>query len=88
VKVTTPATGHAQEFQIPPAEVDAFWDPKRQPVELDKTELPVGLTYGLINVRTDGKHIMCGYRLEKTGGYDVLVFKAGVDVPGACCPDK
>jgi len=36
--------------------------------------------YGLVNVRTDGRLIMCATMLEKNNDFDMKVFHAGVDV--------
>lgn len=38
--------------------------------------------YGLVNVRTDGQHILCATMLEAASDFDVKVFCAGVDVQG------
>jgi len=38
--------------------------------------------YGLVNVRTDGQHILCATMLEAASDFDVKVFRAGVDVQG------
>jgi hypothetical protein len=41
--------------------------------------LSTGLTYGLVNIRTDGRHILCGTRKESAKDFDCRVFQAGVD---------
>jgi beta-lactamase superfamily II metal-dependent hydrolase len=44
--------------------------------------LPVSsdLVYGLVNVRTDGEHVICATMEEKGNDFDTKVFKAGIDV--------
>lgn len=37
------------------------------------------LVYGLINVRTDGAHVLCAYMKEGGSDFDVQVFRAGVE---------
>lgn len=39
--------------------------------------LSTDLIYGLVNIRTDGKHILCATMEEKGNDFDVKVFKAG-----------
>lgn len=46
---------------------------------LAKTPIATDLVYGLVNVRTDGQHILCGTMLEKGSDFDIKVIKAGVD---------
>jgi beta-lactamase superfamily II metal-dependent hydrolase len=45
--------------------------------KLDWTPISTDLIYGLVNVRTDGNHILCATMLEKGNDFDVKVFKAG-----------
>ncbi|HKQ80130.1 MAG TPA: MBL fold metallo-hydrolase [Blastocatellia bacterium] len=47
---------------------------------LTKTPISTDLVYGLVNVRTDGEHILCGMMEESGSDFDVKVFKAGIDV--------
>jgi hypothetical protein len=49
-----------------------FTDLEPLPVALD-------LVYGLINIRTDGTRILCGYMKEGSSDFDLQVFKAGVE---------
>jgi beta-lactamase superfamily II metal-dependent hydrolase len=47
---------------------------------LKYTPVSADLVYGLVNVRTDGEHVLCA-TLEETGkDFDLKVFRAGVDV--------
>ncbi|MBI5472368.1 MAG: MBL fold metallo-hydrolase [Ignavibacteriae bacterium] len=46
---------------------------------LTHTPISTDLIYGLINVRTDGERILCGYMKENTSDFDIQVFRAGVD---------
>ena len=41
------------------------------------------LVYGLVNIRTDGEHVLMATMEEKGTDFDVKVFRAGVDVGGA-----
>jgi len=43
--------------------------------------MSVDLIYGLVNIRTDGKEILCATMEEKGSDFDIKVFKAGKDVP-------
>ncbi|MDQ3696917.1 MAG: MBL fold metallo-hydrolase [Gemmatimonadota bacterium] len=44
---------------------------------LDGLALSTNLVYGLVNVRTDGRHILCATMEEAGTEFDVKVFKAG-----------
>ena len=46
---------------------------------LAKTSVSSDLVYGLVNVRTDGQHILCGTMIEKGSDFDIKVFRAGLD---------
>ena len=45
--------------------------------DLERTPISTDLIYGLVNVRTDGKKIMCATMEEKGQDFDLKVFKAG-----------
>lgn len=45
--------------------------------DLEHTPIATDLIYGLVNVRTDGKKIMCATMEEKGQDFDLKVFKAG-----------
>jgi beta-lactamase superfamily II metal-dependent hydrolase len=47
---------------------------------LSYTPVSTDLVYGLVNVRTDGEHVLCGTMEESGKDFDVKVFQAGVDV--------
>lgn len=47
---------------------------------LKYTPVSSDLVYGLVNVRTDGEHVLCGTMEESGKDFDVKVFQAGVDV--------
>ena len=49
---------------------------------LERTPLSTDLIYGLVNVRTDGRSILCGTLREDGAGFDVQVFKAGESPTG------
>jgi hypothetical protein len=40
------------------------------------------LIYGLVNVRTDGKSILCATKEETGSDFDINVFKAGMSPTG------
>lgn len=44
---------------------------------LVRTPLATDLIYGLVNVRTDGIHVLCATMREKGNDFDVKVFQAG-----------
>jgi beta-lactamase superfamily II metal-dependent hydrolase len=46
---------------------------------LDATPISTDLVYGLINVRTDGSRVLCGYMKEEGNDFDIKVFLAGVE---------
>jgi hypothetical protein len=46
---------------------------------LRRVPISTDLVYGLINVRTDGTHILCATMEESGTDFDVKVFRAGVD---------
>ncbi|MBZ5553444.1 MAG: hypothetical protein LAO21_12040 [Acidobacteriia bacterium] len=46
--------------------------------DLKNTPVAAGLVYGLVNIRTDGQHILCATLKESGNDFDVKVFKAGV----------
>lgn len=48
-------------------------EPTYRPLEL--TPLSTDLVYGLVNVRTDGQHVLCATMEEKGNDFDVKVFR-------------
>lgn len=48
---------------------------------LDEVPVETDLVYGLVNVRTDGVHVLTGTLEESGSDFDVKVFRAGVDAP-------
>jgi hypothetical protein len=55
-------------------------DERRPFRRLKYTPVSSDLVYGLVNVRTDGEHILCATMEEKGKDFDVKVLQAGVDV--------
>jgi beta-lactamase superfamily II metal-dependent hydrolase len=47
---------------------------------LKYTAVSSDLVYGLVNVRTDGEHVLCATMEESGKDFDAKVFRAGVDV--------
>ena len=45
---------------------------------MERMPLASGLVYGLVNIRTDGNHILCATMEESGHDFDVKIFKAGV----------
>ncbi len=45
---------------------------------MERMPLASGLVYGLVNIRTDGDHILCATMEESGNDFDVKIFKAGV----------
>ena len=46
---------------------------------LDEVPISTDLIYGLINIRTDGERVLCGYMEEQGNNFDIQAFKAGVE---------
>jgi len=46
---------------------------------LDQMPIADDLVYGLINVRTDGTRVLCGYMKEHGNDFDIQVFRGGVE---------
>lgn len=46
--------------------------------KFSSTPVATDLVYGLVNVRTDGQHIMCATLEEKGNDFDIKVFQAGI----------
>lgn len=68
-----PKTVKPEDTEVKPQQSKAQYRP------LERTPLSTDLIYGLVNVRTDGAHILCATMEEKGTDFDVKVFKAGVD---------
>jgi beta-lactamase superfamily II metal-dependent hydrolase len=74
--VTVPdedTTGTTREVDADDAKVRVKDKPPRG---FDVTPLATGLIYGLVNVRTDGKRILCAIHNEEKHDFDVIVFEA------------
>jgi beta-lactamase superfamily II metal-dependent hydrolase len=46
---------------------------------LDHTPVSTDLVYGLINVRTDGERVLCGYMKEGSQDFELQLFRGGVE---------
>jgi beta-lactamase superfamily II metal-dependent hydrolase len=46
---------------------------------LDDTPISTDLVYGLINVRSDGERVLCGYMKEGSQDFELQVFRGGVE---------
>jgi hypothetical protein len=69
-----PATNvNIDNFQVQPDVTRAKFRP------LADVPISHDLVYGLVNVRTDGKHILCATMKESSTDFDVKIFQAGVD---------
>ncbi|HNX17531.1 MAG TPA: MBL fold metallo-hydrolase [Methanoregula sp.] len=53
------------------------WDEKYH--LLSKVNIATGLVYGLVNIRTDGRFILCATMRETGKSFDYYTFQAGVD---------
>ncbi len=69
----TMAAANASKAKIKLDEDKAFFRP------LKKVPCSSKLVYGLVNIRTDGKYILCATMEEKGNDFDYKVFRAGVD---------
>lgn len=67
-----PQTFDPKAVSVRPGESRASYQPLR------RTPVMTDLVYGLVNVRTDGKHILCATMEEKGKDFDHKVFRAGV----------
>lgn len=67
--VTIPAS----EAEVKVSERGAKYRP------LDEMPIAADLVYGLINVRTDGTRVLCGYMKEGGTDFDLQVFRGGVE---------
>ena len=63
---------HVKDLEIKAKGADARFR------SLAATPISGRLVYGLINVRTDGRRILCGYMMEAKNDFDIRVFQAGV----------
>lgn len=81
----------AKEVQVlrtpPPPEIVAptgagvVIEDARPPLRsLSRTPVAADLVYGLVNVRTDGQHVLCATLEEAGGEFDVKILRAGVNV--------
>jgi hypothetical protein len=69
-------TVDAADTEVRSDDQDAGFEP------LDDNPLAIDLIYGLVNIRTDVKSILCATK-EKTGNdFDIKVFKAGMSPTG------
>jgi beta-lactamase superfamily II metal-dependent hydrolase len=68
---TTPVLLKASE-----AEVKPLTGPYR---DMDRTPIATDLVYGLVNVRTDGRRVLCATMKEQGNEFDMKVFRAGVE---------
>ena len=48
-------------------------------IPLEDTPISTDLVYGLINVRTDGERVLCGYMKEGSQDFELQVFRGGVE---------
>jgi hypothetical protein len=46
---------------------------------LENTPISTDLVYGLINVRTDGERVLCGYMKEGSQDFALQLFRGGVE---------
>lgn len=67
-----------RDVEVKDAKVTAEdWKKNYRP--LSDAFLSTGLTYGLVNIRTDGRYILCGVMKESGNDFDCRVFRAGAD---------
>ena len=68
------------EKVVPAAAGVVIEDAKPPLRSLGRTPVAADLVYGLVNVRTDGQHVLCATLEEAGTEFDVKVFRAGVNV--------
>ena len=71
-------TDTANELEAVEAEIKSE-ESRAKYLRLDNTPISTDLIYGLINVRTDGTRVLCGYMKESSNDFDIQVFRAGVE---------
>jgi hypothetical protein len=69
-------TVDAADTEVRSDDQDAAFEP------LHDNPLAIDLIYGLVNIRTDGKNILCATKEETGNDFDVKVFKAGMSPTG------
>jgi hypothetical protein len=74
-------TRAAPQTQFPPDALEAMFDttPLGRYRPLSWLPMAKDLVYGLVNVRSDGRRILCATMQEGSPDFDVQVFEAGVD---------
>ena len=70
-----------QPFAPAALEVDFDASPEGRYRRLAWMPMATDLVYGLVNVRTDGRHILCATMKEGSSDFDLQVFQAGVEAP-------
>lgn len=82
-EVRVPGESAADPRSVRPADTEVLPDEKKAEFKrLSRTPLSTNLIYGLVNVRTDGKSILCATLEEQGNDFDVKVFRAGVSPAG------
>jgi hypothetical protein len=66
----------AADAEIKASERDAKFQ------RLEYTPISTDLIYGMINVRTDGRRVLCGYLKEDGKDFDIEVFDGGAEPEG------
>jgi hypothetical protein len=74
-------TRAAPPLQFAPEALEAMFDATPQGRYRPLSWLPIAkdLVYGLVNVRSDGRRILCATMKEGSSDFDLQVFQAGVD---------
>jgi hypothetical protein len=82
--VRVPGTdGAAARRTVGAADTEVLPDQRGAEFEpLEDNPLAIDLIYGLVNIRTDGKNILCATKEETGNDFDIKVFKAGVSPTG------
>jgi hypothetical protein len=82
--VRVPETnGAAARRTVDAADTEVLPDVRGAKFErLEDNPLAIDLIYGLVNVRTDGKSILCATKEETGNAFDIKVFKAGMSPAG------
>ncbi|MDQ3935736.1 MAG: hypothetical protein M3340_14015 [Actinomycetota bacterium] len=76
-EVRVPGESAEQPRAVQPADTEVLArEEKAEFKRLDRTPLSTDLIYGLVNVRTDGKNILCATLEEQGTDFDVKVFCA------------
>lgn len=81
VQVTGASAGQAKRTRVQPCDTHVKAKEWKKFHAMDKTPIATDLIYGLVNVRTDGEHILCATMDGTETDFELHVFRAGASAP-------